>query len=357
MDRILKSKYKILDKIADSPSHVTYKGTMVDSDKNIVIKIYRRQYLNSVLIKQLKKDISRLSKLDSPFIPRLIDGDYGWQGFYFIREFVEGTSLQEIKKPIEPETVTNIALSICEALSAAHSTGTVHGSLTPENIFISSGNSRVKAADFGIKKAVAYPVDQKAKWLFDASSLYAPAEVLLGEEPSFRSDIYQTGLLIFFMLTGQLPLRSKQDLKFVVEKMKDEPLLPSQLNGKAPKYLDEIVFRCLEKDPLMRFESVEELAECLRSKSVAPRNRTFIDMLEIDYSEEPAPKKLEEPVEEPLEIVPEKKPLKESSILEERHFEEKNEEINMFRWVFMAVWLAIAAGIIYSLINIILIGE
>lgn len=357
MDRILKSKYKILDKIADSPSHVTYKGTLVDSDKSIVIKIYRRQYLNSVLIKQLKKDISRLSKLDSPFIPRLIDGDYGWQGFYFIREFVEGTSLQETKKPIEPEIVTNTALSICEALSVAHSTGNVHGSLTPENIFISSGNSRVKVADFGIKKAVAYPVDQKAKWLFDDSSLYAPSEVLLGEEPSPRSDIYQIGLLIFFMLTGQLPLRNKQDLKFVIEKMKDEPPLPSQLNGKTPKYLDEIVFRCLEKDPLMRFESLEELAECLRSKSVAPRNRTFIDMLEIDYSEEPAPKKEAEPAEELLEIVPEKNPQKEISILEDRRFEEKNEEINMFKWAFMAVWLAIAAGIIYSLINIILIGE
>jgi serine/threonine protein kinase len=212
-------------------------------------------------------------------------------------------------------------------------------------------------ADFGIKKAVAYPVDQKAKWLFDASSLYAPAEVLMGEEPSFRSDIYQVGLLIFLMLTGQLPLRNKQDLKFVVEKMKDEPLLPSQLNGKAPKYLDEIVFRCLEKDPLMRFGSVEELSECLRSKSVPPRNRTFIDMLEIDYSEEPVAKKEEEPAEELLEIVPEKKPQKEIRILEDRRFEEKNEEINMFKWVFMAVWLAIAAGIIYSLINIILIGE
>jgi len=58
MDRILKSKYKIQDKIADSPSHVTYKGCMVDSDKNIVIKIYRRQYLDSVFDQAAQKKIS-----------------------------------------------------------------------------------------------------------------------------------------------------------------------------------------------------------------------------------------------------------------------------------------------------------
>lgn len=351
MDRILKSKYKIQDKIADSPSHVTYKGSMVDSDKSIVIKIYRRQYLDSVLIKQLKKDIGVLTKLASPFIPRLIDGDYGWQGFYFVREFIEGQSLREAKLPIESGAVGDLALGICDAVAEAHGAGIVHGSLTPENVFVSSSNNRIKVADFGIKKAVAEPVEQRAKWLLDASSAYSAPEVLLGENSSERSDIYQIGLLILFMLSPD-PQDPKTGLSFAIDNLIGKKAA-SQNNIKMPKYLDDIILRCTEKDPLMRFSSVKELADCLRSKSVPDKKSGFMDMLEINYSssEEPEVKK-EEPV----------KPREEAQIpgigiFSEEPTAEKDDKISLVKWVFFSVWAAVAAGIIYSLINILLLGE
>jgi len=351
MDRILKSKYKVQDKIADSPSHVTYKGSMVDSDKNIIIKIYRKEYLDSVLVKQLKKDISILTKLDSPLIPRLIDGDYGWQGFYFVREFVEGQSLREVKLPIDPEAACGVAAGICDAVAAAHDFGIVHGSLTPENIFISSGNRRIKVADFGIKKAVAEPVEQRAKWLLDASSAYSAPEVLLGENSSERSDIYQIGLLMLFMLSPDSP-DSKKGLSSAIENLTGRRLV-LQANVKIPKYLDDIILGCTEKDTFMRFPSLKELSNCLRSKSVPDKKIGFMDMLETDYAatdepetkkEEPA-KTSEEPHNPGIGIFPEETVC------------EKGDKINLVKWVFFSVWVAVAAGIAYSLINILLMGE
>lgn len=351
MERILKSRYKVQDKIADSPSHVTYKGAMVDSGKSIIIKIYRKEYLDSVLVKQLKKDISVLARLDSPLIPKLIDGDYGWQGFYFVREFVEGQSLREMKLPIDAEAVCDVATGICAAVAAAHGSGIVHGSLTPENIFVSSANRKIKVADFGIKKAVAEPVEQRAKWLLDASSAYSAPEVLLGENSSERSDIYQIGLLIVFMLAPNLP-DSNKGLAFAIENLTGRKIV-LQANVKIPKYLDDIIMRCTEKDPLMRFQSIKELADCLNSKSVADKRAGFMDILEANYAaadepeikKEETPKTYEEPQSHSIGIFP------------EDTGREKGDKINLIKWVFFSVWVAIAAGIIYSLINILLLGE
>ncbi len=352
MDRILKSKYKIQEKIADSPSHVTYKGAMVDSDKGLIIKIYRRQYLDSVLIKQLKKDVGALSKLDSPFIPRLIDGDYGWQGFYFVREYIDGTSLRESKLPIDPEKAAEAASGICEAVGSAHRERVVHGSLTPENIFITKSNGRIKVADFGIRRAVSEPSEQRAKWLFDPSSGFTAPEVLMGGSSSEISDIYQIGLLMLFMLSAEPPSPGK-GLAATLENLAGAQRTLSQISGKIPKYLDDIIRRCLEKDPLMRFSSIDELAAALRSRSVPDRRTGFMDMLETDYTsfeeaeikKEPAPKPAEEPQKPALGIFPDDLPL------------EKDDRMSLVKWVFFSVWVAVAAGIIYSLINILLLGE
>lgn len=351
MDRILKSKYKVQDKIADSPSHVTYKGSMVDSDKNIVIKIYRKEYLDNFLVKQLKKDITLLARLDSPLIPRLIDGDYGWQGFYFVREFVDGQSLREAKLPIDPEAACDTANGICHAVAAAHGCGIVHGSLTPENIFISSSNRRIKVADFGIKKAVAEPVEQRAKWLMDASCAFSAPEVLLGENSSERSDIYQIGLLLLFMLSPDRP-DPKKGLSSAIENLAGRKI-SLQAGIKIPKYLDDIIMCCTQKDPLMRFSSLKELSDCLLSKSVPDKKTGFMDMLEIDYSaaDEPETKK------EDTRKTSEETQTHGIGIFPEETACEKDDKINLIKWVFFSVWIAVAAGIIYSLINILLLGE
>src|SRR3989338_10279570 len=96
MEHILKSRYKIGQKISESPFSVTYKGFFIGTDRPVVIKIYKRGTLNSSLIKNMKQKVRDLSQIESPGIAALLDGDYGWQGFYYVREFVEGANLKEI---------------------------------------------------------------------------------------------------------------------------------------------------------------------------------------------------------------------------------------------------------------------
>jgi len=106
------------------------------------------------------------------------------------------------------------------------------------------------------------------------------------------------------------------------------------MNIKMPKYLDDIILRCTEKDPLMRFSSIKELADCLRSKSVPDKRSGFMDMLEINYSsvEEPEIKK-----EEPPKIREEAQSPG-IGIFTEETVREKDDKINLVKWVIFSVW-------------------
>ena len=139
MERILKSKYKILDKIFESQIHVSYQGVFVDSENKLSIQIFKREFLDTVLIKKLKKISTELSKTESRLMPKVYDGDYGWQGFYFIRDYIDGKSLGEISCPVDPEEAAKVAVSICEALTVLHDKKIIHGAVTPNNVFITAG--------------------------------------------------------------------------------------------------------------------------------------------------------------------------------------------------------------------------
>ncbi len=344
MERILKSKYKILEKVFESESHVTYKGIYVDSDKPLLIKIYKRELLNSLLIKKLKKDIQSLSKIEDSHIPRLIDGDYGWQGFYFIREYVDGPSIDEQKKPLEIETASKIMIKACQILSQIHSLGIVHGSFTANNIFYSKGG-KVSVSDFGINSSVFGEMDQKAKLLFDNGSKYLAPEVILGEEPTVLSDIYQAGVTLYYLLTGEFPQKNTLGLASSLENIKGAFPPPSSINNKIPKYLEEIVMHCLEKDPLLRFESASQLASSLENKALMINRLEEFELSEINFQTEEEPEQKENNATSDVIKLPD-------SIKSET-----GGKINIFRWVMFAVWIAIAAGIIYSLINIFVLGE
>ena len=345
MERILKSKYKILEKISESESHVTYKGVYVDSDKSLLIKIYKRELLNSVPIKKLKKDIQILTKIDHPQIPRLIDGDYGWQGFYFIREYIDGQSLGEMKKPLDPETASKIMIRACEILNQVHILEIVCGAFTANNIFTSKGG-KVSVSDIGINTSVFGEIDQKAKLLFDTGSKYLAPEVILGEEPTVLSDIYQAGVTLYFILTGEFPQRSLEGLSSSLENIKGSFSPPSAINNKIPKYLDEIVMHCLERDPLLRFESAMQLASSLENKALMINKMEEFELSEINFQSE------EEPAQKPGDTIEE-----EIIKLPGNIKKGSGGKINILRWVMFAVWAAIAAGIIYSLINIFVMGE
>ena len=103
MERFLKSRYRIGEPLGENPFSVTYKGYLIGTEVPVVIKIYKRAALNSPLINKLRPKVTKIISLDHRNIARVIDGDYGWQGFYFVREFIEGEDLERSDGQRDPD--------------------------------------------------------------------------------------------------------------------------------------------------------------------------------------------------------------------------------------------------------------
>ena len=275
MERFLKSRYRIGKKISENPYTITYLGSYLSGDKQIIIKIYKRATLNSSLIKEIRQKIKAFSLVHHHGIARIVDGDYGWQGFYYVREYVEGKSLREILKmvrTVDSNKASQIISDICEALEVAHKNGVIHGSISPENIIVSS-QKIVKLTDFVVEGQIKESLPQKATHLTNKSAYLSPEEII-GESATPSSDIYATGLVFYEMLCGQLPFEDdeKAGLTTALSKLREQPTPLTTHNAAIPKILNDIIMKALERDPLLRFASINELAQSLNNKSIITKS-------------------------------------------------------------------------------------
>ena len=314
MERLLKSKFKIGSKIGENPFSLTYQGTTLSGEQPIIIKIYKRGTLNSILIKSMKQKVKALQELIHPGIARLLDGDYGWQGFYYVREYVEGTPLSKLlqyKKPDINEAEKWMVL-ICEALRAAHQQGIVHGALKPTNIFLDRGN-QVKLTDFVIEGEIKESLPQKAQSLLEAGPYLSPEE-LLGFSAGISSDIYNAGFVLKQMLNGSKTVEAP------LAKLSPAPTLPPNL----PHYLEEILLKALQVDPLLRFHNMGDLIDSLKNKTIVEK-QSLIDWPPIELENAPR--------------------------AEEKAVRTIKSERKRSFFLLIVVLLATLAGVIYALIN------
>lgn len=286
MERFLKSRYRIGSKINESPYSLTYKGTFLANDTPLVIKIYKRGTLNSALIQVMKQKVKEFAALEHPNIARLYDGDYGWQGFYYVRQYISGTSLADIlkvRKKLDLDYAISLLLDVSEALVSAHSRGIVHGGLKPTNIFIDQRN-QVKVTDFIIEGSIKEALPQKAAQVLSDKTYLSPEE-LTGSPAGASSDIFMMGLLLHEMLTGQ-PYFSKDKNYFTtLRKLKFIP--------QVPKFINDILYRALQEDPLVRFDSIGRFQESLQNKNVvAKKDEMDLPQIKLEDLENPEAKEI-----------------------------------------------------------------
>jgi serine/threonine-protein kinase len=275
MERFLKARFKTGPKIGENPFSLTYRGTFLSGEKPVIIKIYKRGTLNSALIKNMKAKVKLLSEIDHPGIAKLYDGDYGWQGFYYVREFVEGRTLGELLKGGKAELfdADQIVKRICEALAIPHRAGLVHGAIKPENIFI-LGDGQIKLTDFTIEGEVKEALPQKAVVVLSHSQFMSPEEIL-GDPARASSDIYAVGLIYYSLLTG--------NTDFLPTGKFNDPLPPP---AGFPKYVEDVLNKALQPDPLLRFRSIEDLLQSLKQKTLVEK-REILDFPPIELENQP----------------------------------------------------------------------
>jgi serine/threonine protein kinase len=198
-----------------------------------------------------------------PHIAEVYGGGTSHGIYYMVMEYVDDRSLRERLRSGQQLSLDTIIATVgqtCDALSYAHARGVIHRDIKPENIMFSSQNG-VQLVDFGIAK-LATALTHTMDGVLIGTSYYMSYEQAQGLPVDPRSDVYSLGVVLYEMLTGQVPF--KGDPLVVVNKhINEEPVPPRHLNASIPHYLEELIMRALAKDAGQRFQSAEGLARAV----------------------------------------------------------------------------------------------
>lgn len=263
-------RYQPQDPIGRDGLATIYRGRDLRTDLVVAIKVLRDIYsTDASFVARFQREVMAQSYLQHPNIVQVYDYGYTGDKFYIVMESVEGTDLHHYLRGrgiLDIHTAVTIAHDVALGLGAAHRRGVVHRSVKPQNILIGRDWSSIKLTNFGI----AFVVD--AERLTDPGMTpgtvqYSPPEQAQGEIVSPAADVYSLGIVMYEMLTGRLPFDGDNPVALAMQHIQDPPTPPRQLNPTIPPALEEIILRCMEKTPEMRFRDGSQLARALETLS------------------------------------------------------------------------------------------
>jgi len=266
------SRYLIVEKIGAGGMGVVYRAHDERLDRDVALKVLPPGvFRDEAARKRFRKEALALSKLNHPNIATIHDFDSQDGVDFLVMEFITGTTLSHKLRSegLSEKEVIALGLQIASALEEAHEHGIVHRDLKPSNIFVTSKN-QIKILDFGL--AVLLKPSEAADITLSDSDVtgisgtlpYMAPEQLLGKSADTRSDIYAVGTVLFEMATGSRPFDNTLSTALSNDIIYKQPPRPASLrHGLSPR-LEEIILKCLEKEPDNRYQSAKELVVDLR---------------------------------------------------------------------------------------------
>jgi len=261
------SHYKILEKLGEGGMGVVYLAEDSRLKRKVVLKLlHPHMTADKQATERFEREAQAAAKLNHPNIITVHEISEHENRTFIAMEYIEGGSLRDYtsKGPIPIEKATDIVMQICHGLNEAHQSGIVHRDIKPENILINKAGL-VKIADFGLAR-----IKGITRLTKDSSTLgtlkYMSPEQLQNKEVDYRSDIWSFGVLLFEMLTGQLPFEGEYEASLMYAVINEEPKSISKLSPHCPVNLNQIVNKMLIKNPDDRFQNVEEIIATFKSK-------------------------------------------------------------------------------------------
>jgi len=258
---VLGDRYEILELLGEGGMGTVYKATDRELDRVVALKVIRPEMASHPeILARFKQELILSHQVTHHNVIRIYDLSDA-QGVKFITmELIEGQNLQSIlqeKKRLSPEEAVEITRQVCQALEAAHGVGIIHRDLKPQNIMV-DGAGRVVVMDFGLARTVrGNGLTQQGAFL--GTIEYMSPEQALGTELDQRSDIFALGLILYELLSGELPFGSDNALVSLIKRTQEAAVPVSKVMATIPGALDAIVSKCLERDLNHRYQAVSEV--------------------------------------------------------------------------------------------------
>jgi serine/threonine protein kinase len=256
-------RYEILEIIGTGATGRVARAHDPMIGRQVAIKLFTKELAQGEARQRFLKEARVVGQLSHPSIIALHDMgiEEATQTPYLVMEFLDGQPLDRIleRGSIPYPRACAIVAEVACALGAAHRKGVIHGDVKPANILITD-DGRVKLMDFGMARLASH--DTGTTPLLGTPAYWCP-EQIMGKPQDARSDLFSLGVVLYELVTGKRPFDAESLQAICGRVLSSTPLPPSHANPSVPTGFDEVVARCLAKDPIARYGLGETLAEDL----------------------------------------------------------------------------------------------
>lgn len=336
IQRILARRYELQELIGGGGMADVYKAQDKLLDRAVAVKILHQQYANDAeFVEKFRREATAAAKLAHPNIVNIYDVGEDGGSQYIVMEYVSGPTLKEViqqKGCLEPIEAVRIAKEIASALESAHRNNLVHCDIKPHNILVMP-DGHIKVTDFGIARAVSASTMTYSGSVMGSVHYFSP-EQAKGTVITTKSDVYSLGVVLYEMLTGQLPFNGETSVSIALKHLQEEPVPIRQLNPSIPPVLEAIVQKAMSKDPDDRPSSTELYADLNQAKAMLADRGTSQEAVSNDpfatrmipriTPEMMAEQRSERPANKPIvsreDYQPQYQPQEEKSIFKSKSF-------------------------------------
>jgi WD40 repeat protein len=252
-------------------------------DRKVAIKVPRPGQFTQSSREQFLREARAAAQLNHPNIVSIYEVGLDVDRIYIVSDFVDGISLADLLSAdrLSPRQAIELCVKVVLALEHAHENGVIHRDLKPANIMLGENNEPF-VMDFGLAKRDAGEITMTLDGKLLGTPAYMPPEQARGEghHVDRRADVYSVGVILYELLTGELPFRGTTRM-LLHQVMHEDAPSPRKLNNSIPRDLETITLKCLEKEPDKRYETCAALAEDLQAwldhKPIKARPTTWME--------------------------------------------------------------------------------
>ena len=257
----INDRYKIVKTIGEGGMANVYLAIDEILNREVAVKILRGDLAeDDKFVRRFQREAISASSLNHPNIVEVYDVGEDDGSYFIVMEYINGVTLKNLVKKrgkLSLVEVVDIMKQLTSGIACAHKNNIIHRDIKPQNVMILD-DGKIKITDFGIATALN-SIEMTQTNSVMGSVHYLPPEQASGKATTFKSDIYSLGILMYELLTGTIPFKGETAVEVAMKQLKED--LPSivKKNPEIPQSVENILMRACAKNPLNRYESVEEM--------------------------------------------------------------------------------------------------
>ncbi len=264
--QLLNNRYRLEQPLGSGGMAVVYRAYDTMLERTVAIKVLRENFTRDPTFRErFRQEARAAANLSHPNIVTIHDFGVDENLLFIVMEYVPGKDLKGLLKQrgrFSVNEVVSLMVQACAGVGYAHRAGLVHCDIKPQNMLVTP-DLRLKVVDFGIARALAtIPPDERSEVVWGSPQYFSP-EQGSGLAPSPASDVYSLGVMMYEMLTGQLPFNAPTPDELARLHREAMPRAPRELNPAIPPALEQIVLKVLAKEPSGRYRTADQLGRVL----------------------------------------------------------------------------------------------